>query len=359
MVRKLWTVLSLAAVMGSACGGEEPATGGVSSSWVHEAPAPAAPAGVGPEGRAVVVIREAQGAMGGRLVTLDQRNGLAIEGPFDGQPISDHAPIMADNRVFVLNKVGGLAGVSLAGEPLFTTPPAAPSATSPLAIGADRILRWGTAAGDLVGASLDGAVVFRASIGDPLVTALGIGPDLRTYGTTDTGRVVGVDGAGAIVFDVRVDAPAEGVSVSAAGEVAVGEASGLRVFTSGGAEKWRHARGARVVGTTWVGDRLLAWGEDGVLERLDPSGSVEMTFRTATSNPPPIYGVVLPLSTGAVGLVDATGTAHLVGPDGTTIGSTALGGEPLRERVLGDDGRMLVVIGKQVHGLLFTHTVAE
>lgn len=350
---------ALLLVASGACASDPQASAGVAGAWTHDTPTDAAPPGVGPEGRTVVLVREAV-TSGGQLITLDQASGSTIEGPFDGVPLSDHAPLMLDATIFALTKIGALVGLDLAGEVRWTLPAPTPSATSPLVVGPDRRVCWGTAAGDVVCAAADGTLRMRASLGEPIVTAPAVGADGRVYVATDTGRVVGVDMAGAVVFDVRVDGPASGPSVGPTGELAVGEAAGLRVFGPGGAEKWRHARAARVVGTTWAGDRVLAWGEDGVVERLDASGRVELSFKTSSdSNPAPVYVTPVVLGSGALGVLDAAGTAHVVGGDGTPLATLALGGTPLREATVAAGGRMFLAIGTSVHALLFVDVPSE
>lgn len=349
-MRALHPALILATA--AACGSDPQATAGVVGAWTYDTPSDAAPPGVGPEGRAVVLIRDAA-TSGGRLITLDQSSGATIEGPFDDAPLSDHAPLMIDATIVALNKIGGLVGLDLAGQIRWTLAAPTPSATSPL-VATTQGVCWGTTAGDLVCAGLDGRARFRTPVGEPIVSAPAVGADGRVYAATDTGRVVGVDASGAVVFDVRVDAPASGPSVGPSGEVAVGEASGLRVFSAGGAPKWQRARAARVVGTAWSGDRVLAWGEDGVVERLDAQGGVEATFKTSSgANPPPVYAAPVVLASGAFGVLDASGTAHIAGSDGTALATLALGGTPLREATIGPGGRMFLAIGPRVHALLF------
>ena len=355
-MRALPSALLLVAL--GACASDPQATAGVVGAWTYDTPTDAAPPGVGPEGRTVVLVRDAA-TSGGQLITLDQSAGSTIEGPFDGAPLSDHAPLMVDATIFVLNKIGGLVGLDLAGEVRWTLASPTPSATSALVAAPDGRVCWGTAAGELVCAAADGTLRFRASLGDPIVSAPAVGADGRVYGATDTGRVVGVDATGAVVFEVRVDAPASGPSVGPGGEVAVGEAAGLRVFTAGGAEKWRHTRAARVVGTSWTADRVVAWGEDGVVERLGATGTVELSFKTSSEgNPAPVYVAPVALGSGALGVLDAAGTAHVVGSDGASLATLALGGAPLREATAAGS-RMYVAIGRRVHALLFVDVPSE
>jgi len=340
-----------------ACGGDAGITR-VSQLWQHEAPANVSPAGTGAEGRIIVALSESV-ASGGRILTLQDFDGGPFEGPFDGVPISDHAPVMTEGRLFMLTKIGGLVAISLAGDTLFMNPPAgAPSPTSPLIAVGDSV-RWGTADGFVVSVGIDGMQRFKTPVGDPVTTALAAGSDGRTYATTDTGRVIAIDASGAIAFDQQVDAPASGPTIGS-GDVAVivGEGSGVRALKANGSDAWRHPRAARVVGASLIDGAVMAWGEDGKLERLSiTDGTAEFAFATAASNPPPIY--VAPVAVdGAFGVLDSTGVAHLVGPDGASLATLGLDAEPARE-VLGAKKTMYVSLAKTVRAIRFIYAPAE
>jgi hypothetical protein len=64
------------------------------------------------------------------------------------------------------------------------------------------------------------------------------------------------------------------------------------------------------------------------------------------------------LGSGALGVLDAAGTAHVVGTDGASLATLALGGAPLREATAAD-GRMYTAIGRRVHALLFVDVPGE
>lgn len=301
----------------------------------------------------LAVLRET-GPSGGQLVTLEQRTGGIIEGPHDGAPLSEHAPVFSNGKVFVISKIGKLYALDLAGMELFSKPDnGSLGPTSPLAVAPDGSIRVGTAS-ELIGFDAkDGAEKFRTSAGGVISTLPAIKSDGTTYAATDLGRVFGVSSTGGVVFDRMVDAPASGVSVAPNGDVIAGEASGLRIFDSSGNEKLKHPRGARVVGTRVLenGD-IVAWGEDGIVELLSSDGSVRFVFKTAASSPPPVYIRPLALSGGGLGIIDSAGTAHVVDPNGVALATLSLGAEPLRE-VSEATGSIFVAQGSTVRGIGF------
>lgn len=283
--------------------------------WHYDLPTKAAPPGIGAERRALIATSEAGGNTG-TFVTLDQSGGLPIEGPFTGIPLTDHAPVMIGTTVFVVTKIGSIVALDLAGQTKFMKAPiGGPAQTSPLLAVGDE-LRYGTASGLVV--ALDAAtgdVRWQAALNDPVLNRPAAGPSGRTYAGTDLGRVVGLDGTGQIVFDQNVAAPAGACAVLPSGDVAIAAGDGLSLFSPSGTLKWKHPRAARVVGATALGDDVLAYGEDGLFERLDVGGNVKLSFRSRPAsdmNPPPFYAAPLPLPKDGFGLLDGNGTAHLI-----------------------------------------------
>lgn len=337
------------------CGGGE-ITGRIGQQWTHDTPSAAAPPGVGPEQRVIAVLETAAPGAGGQLVTLEQGNGLVLEGPYDGAPLSQHAPLFAGGKIFVISKIGKLTALDLAGTTLFGVPEQGQlGPTSPLTAGSDDWVRVGTTSGMVLAFdSSDGSERMRAEAGGAITTPLAVASDGTTYAATDTGRVVGVSKTSVIVFDQQVDPPASGPSVLSSGDIAVGEASGLRIFSPQGAERLKHSRAARVVGTRALEDGgLLAWGEDGVVERLSADGTVELRYVTAASSPPPVYATPKPIGD-RLALIDSSGVVHLVDTDGTAMATLELGAEPLREVAEGEGNQLLITLGSTIRGLGFT-----
>ena len=323
--------------------------------WSYGAPAAAAPPGVGPERRVIVAVSDRPPGGSGQIVTLEATNGITVEGPFEPAELTVHAPVVHGTIIYVVSKVGRVVAVDFAGGTKFTVNGAEPlGQTGPLAVAPDGSLRLGTASGDIVGlAGDDGRELFRTPVGGAVTSPLGIAADGTTFGATDTGRVVGVDGAGGIVFDVTVGAPASGPSASA-DRVVVGDADGVVGFDRSGQEVFDHPRAARVVGTAPLpGGDFVAWGEDGILERLSATGEVSMRFTTATTNPPPIYASPVAFDDGRLGVFDGEGTGHLVGLDGNAVATYRLAGPPLTEVAVTDRQWALVAVGQTVQAIDF------
>ncbi len=325
--------------------------------WTHTAPAATAPAVGGPEGRVVVALSE-DGPSGGRLVTLEQANGLSVEGPFDGVALTDRPPLMVGARVYLVSKIGRVEGLDLAGQPLFSAPAAPLGLTSPLAAAPDGSLRVVSTNGSLV--ALDGATGaerWRASVDVGVDSPLAVGAAGTTVVATSGGRVEGFDSGGPKVVDGRTGALASGPSVTADGGVVVGDADGVRSFDANGNERFDHPRAARVVGTRVLADgSVLAWGDDGLLERLDATGGTLMRYRTrpaGDANPPPIRANPVVLDEGRFGVVDESGRAHLIGPDGAALATLDLGAAPRSAIGVSDNGLALVSSGAEIRAIDF------
>jgi hypothetical protein len=160
--------------------------------------------------------------------------------------------------------------------------------------------------------------------------------------------VLGISATGATVFTAAVNAPASGPSVSG-DRVAVGALDAVVVFERSGAMAFRAPRAARVVGTLWDGSELLAWGEDGKLERYGPDGSVINSFNAG----PPIYGPVAILPTGKVAVFDSTGRAHRVTKEGVAEANLELGQEAGRQAAQTELGWVVVSVGSEAKALDF------
>jgi hypothetical protein len=341
--QRCWQLL-LAMALGltlEACGGGD-STRTIFQRWKRDTTEDAAPPGVGSDGRVVIATRSGQG----EIATYNEENGVRIEGPFMPVFPTEHAPVVTANTIVIVSSIGKLVGLDFAGQTRFSKPDAPLGLTGPLALAGDGTMRIATTSGRVLGFAADGSTLFDTPIGGAAVSAPAIASDGTTYVATDTGRLVGVDTAGAVTLDVTVNAPASGPSVDGT-RVAVGEIDGVRVF-NGTTEAFKHPRAARVVGTRFVGGELIAWGEDGIVERLDASGAVMMTYNAG----PPIYAPVFALDNDELAIFDSAGSAHLVNGDGAVINKLELGGTPLTEIARGR--RLLIAsVGRSVRAFDF------
>jgi hypothetical protein len=346
MLRSALVLAFPALLVSAACSGE--ATGLIGRRWSYQTPAPAAPPGIGPERRVVV------GTSGGdpAWVTLTEETGTVIEGPHRGVLGTMHAPIAFGDRIFLISMIGKLIAYNFGGTELFSVPPAPLGiTTAPRASPRGEIV-VGTTNGRLIAFDASsGAVAFDATVGGALTSPPVFGPDGVAFVTTDNGRLVGVDPAEGVVFDVALEAPASGASVDPErGRIAAGELDGVRVFERDRRERFRHARGARVTGTRFVsGGVLLVWGEDGVVERLDPEGAVLASYRAG----PPIYADVIPLAGGGFAVFDAAGGVHKVGPSGNLEAKLELERAPATQVIQGDTGFVFIAVGDTIRALDF------
>ncbi|MCK6552834.1 PQQ-like beta-propeller repeat protein, partial [Myxococcota bacterium] len=257
----------------AACGSDPGAA--IVPRWKFDTTAAAAPPGIGPERRVVVAHESGPG----ELVTLNEENGTRVEGPFAPVFPTEHAPVVTGTTIVLVSSIGRLVGYDFAGQTRFSVPDAPFGLSGPIAVAPDGSLRIATTSGRLLGHAADGAPLFDTSIDGAATSRLAVSANGTAYAATDIGRVVGVDATGAIVFDVDVPAPASGPSLGPDGRVAVGTLDGVSVFDASGGALWSRARAARVVGTRYLDDgRLVAWGEDGIVEILGASGDVQGTF---------------------------------------------------------------------------------
>ena len=329
------------------CGGDEPSLV-LGRRWTYTADVALAPPGVGVGDRVVVATRAAPGD----LRTLEAADGRAVEGPFATLP-TDHAPIMVGTDIYLVAQVSGrLVRLDLAGQPLPVTSLSL-GATGPLAAAPDGSLRVAANRGALTILPGPEGTPIEAPLPGVADTAPAIDASGVTFVATDVGRVLGIDALGATTFDVQVDAPASGPSVSAA-RVAVGSLTGVHVFDRGGQPVFTRPRGARVVGTRILADGdVLAWGEDGQLERLGPDGAVRFSLALG----PPIHAPVVVLPSLHFVVIDDDATASLVSPEGVIVDQDVVApderGPPLRELAEGEGGAVFLTRGKTVTALSF------
>lgn len=281
----------------------------------------------------------------GQIETLEALTGRNIEGPFDALP-APHAPVMIGAELFLIGQVSGRGlRLNLAGEALpFLS--STLGGTGPMVAAPDGGLRVTANRGALVMIAPDYETVVEAPLpgvsdSPPAVDENGI-----TFVATDVGRVLGFDRAGSSVFDVTVPAPASGVAVSA-DRVVTGALDGVHVFDRASQPVFEHPRGARVVGTRFVADGdIIAWGEDGRLDRLSPSGAL----RFSLSLGPPIHTEVLEMPSGHFVVVDNEGTAYLVSAEGRLVDQVVVAEDetdpPARQLARGPGGLVMVVQGK-------------
>jgi outer membrane protein assembly factor BamB len=298
-----------------------------------------------------VLIARASGQ--GELATVNEENGLKVEDPFPTFP-TEHAPVAIGATLVLVSTIGKVVAYNLGGTTLFTKPDGSMLLeTSPLEVAPDGSLRIATTSGRVLGfAGSDGAQLFDAPIGGTVISAPRTAANGTTYVATDEGRLVGVDASGGMTLDVPLTRPASGPSVdNDTGHVAVGEGDAVRVVDREGHEVFKHTRAARVVGTRWIStNELLAWGEDGIVERLDANGGTISTFNAGH----PIYADVVPLSAGSIAVFDSTGIAHRVNKDGVEEGTLDLGSAPATEIVRGTGiGFVFVAVGNAVMALDF------
>lgn len=289
----------------SACSGDDPLQ--ISRRWSQTYDSKVAAPAFGTAARVVV----ARAAAPGSIETLEALSGINIEGPFDTLP-TPHAPVMVGTELFVVGQVSGRGvRMNLAGELLpFFDPPA--GGTGPLVAAPDGSLRLTANRGVLMIIPAD----FSAHTEVPLTgvsdSPVSVDDEGITFVATDLGSVVGIDRDGVTRFDVTVPGPASGVSQTR-DLVAVGALDGLYVFDRFGVGVFVHDRDARVVGTAFTdnGD-IIAWGEDGRLDRVGPDGTPRFSVSVGAA----IYAEVKELPTGYFAVLNAEGTASLISPDG-------------------------------------------
>lgn len=331
-------------LLAAGCSGDDPEQ--IILRWSETFEAEPSPPGIGPEQRLLV----ARSGSNGALTTHEQASGLQIEGPHPTFPTA-HAPVTAGGNVYIVSTVGRVVGLAIGdGSQQALAPDTPLDVTTPLAVGADGALRVGSTSGRLFAMQPDGTELFDVMLPGPIDAAPVVAEDGTTFAAVfDPGRLMGVSAAGAVVVDHPIGPSAAGVSAGG-GLVAVGYAEGVAVLDTSGTEKFVHPRQARVTGTLISGDRVLAWGEDGKVELLDPGGAVLWSFEAG----PPIYAQCVALPGGNFAVFDSAGTAHLLdGATGEPLATYDLGEEPKTEIVLSELDFVYLTAGNDVLALDF------
>lgn len=326
------------------CGGDEPAQ--ILIRWRHTSERALTPPAIGPERRVIVSQKETPA----QLVTLQEENGGALEGPYDLFP-SMHAPLAVGTDIYLVSSIGRIVHTDLAGQTL-PAPSDMLGLTSPLAVASNGTLRVASTAGRLISFDAQGQIGLDVTFTGATDTAPAVAEDGTTYVATDIGSLVGFSTAGSMVMNVTVDAPASGPS-TAGGVVAVGHGTGVAAYQADGTLIFDRDRAARVTGTRVLDNgEILAWGEDGALELLDANGGVIMSYVAG----PPIYTPAVVVDD-AFAIVDDMGTAHLVDRDGTARTTLSVGGKP--ERQIASGAWVYVTVGNEVLALDFTSRSGE
>lgn len=336
-----------------ACGGD-PVAARVEERWRYEAESnPTAP-GLGPEERVVLALRSARPTGLGGLVTLNERGPQAVEGPYFELPLAaGSAPVMVGTKVYYATPVGRLLELDLAGQLLenlsLGTSPGTPTALAQQG----SLLAAAVSTGELVvveGASA--AVTLRVTLGSVPTSAPVFAPGGELYVTTEDGRLLGFGPTGAELFSANLSGRASGPAVRSDGTLVAGDEGGLRAFDPSGAPRFERPRPARVIGAVALPEgHVLAYGEDGAVERLDEDGALVWRFQTATSNPPPVYLPPLALPSGHVLVFDDAGGVHLVSPEGEGLAALSLGERPAGPAVRGSTGLVFVSVGTTARAL--------
>ncbi len=340
------SILFFALLLGAtACGGKKPVI--IVQRWSQTFAAEPAPPGIGPEKRVLVAL---SGSMG-ELTTHEEGSGLKIEGPNSTFPTS-RAPVASDFTVFLVSTVGRVVGLEIGSGIQKALAPASPlGVTSPLVVAPDRTLRVGSTSGRLFAMQPDGTTVFDVPLGGPIDSAPAVAGDGTTFAAVFTpGHLVGISPGGETVFDQPVGESAGGVSVGE-GRVSVGHLAGVKLFEASGAEVFSHPRQARVTGTQILGDgRVLAWGEDGIVELLDTAGEVVWSF---TAGPP--IDTEAHVMDGRVAIFDSAGTVHLLNlGTGEELATFTLAGPPSLQVAEGELGFVYLAVGDTIVALDFS-----
>ena len=340
-MRKVASLLLLSWIC-AAC--SEDSRAGIATPWTFRHTAALAPPGTGPEGRVLVAAHDAPG----RFWTLDTGSGNVIEGPFDTFPVLP-APVAIDGIVYLVTVGGRVIRLNLAGEEIGSPGPDF-GRTTPLVSAPDTSIRFGTTEGRAVSIDAEATPVFDIALGAPVTSAPAVADDGTAYFATDTGRFVGLDPSGAVSFETTVGGPATGPSVFE-DRVAVGGSRSVRTFDRAtGLIVFARPRAARVVGTRFLSDgTLLAWGDDGQVELLDPGGAPIFTYTAG----PPVHAPPVRAGDGRFGVVDSQGRAHLIGPSGARLSTLDLSGPPRTQVVEVSEDLALFTIENQIQAIDF------
>lgn len=326
----------------------------VEERWRYDAQAAATPPGLGPERRVVLALTSGLDDGLGGFVTLDERGPQPVEGPFGALPIAAPVPpVFVGSRVLFSTPIGRLVLADLAGQELENVSLGqAPSTPTGFAMRGTQ-LSAATSNGELVTVEgVDGSVLLRTALGSVPTSAPVYGADGTLYVATDDGQVRGFDSLGQMQFRVTMSGLASGPCVRDDGVVVAGDGAGVKAFAQNGSPLYERPRPARVVGTVPLGaGQVLAYGEDGAVERLDPMGGLVWRFQTLESNPPPVYWPPVVLDADHVLIIDDSGRAHLVGAEGTALAHYDLGARANGPAVLGSTGLVFVSVGASLRAL--------
>lgn len=337
----------------AACGGDA-VVPKVEPRWRYDAEADTTAPGLGPEERVLVALRSSRAGGLGGFLSLNERGPQAVEGPFFDLPLAAAgAPVIVGTRVSFATPVGRLVQIDLAGQILenlsLGTSPSTPTA---LALH-DTRLAAATSTGELVVVDgTTGALVYRAELQSVPTTAPVPGPSGEFYVATEDGRLLGFGPAGESVFTATLSGRASGPCVRSDGALTAGDETGVRTFDAAGALLFQRPRPARVIGAVALPDaHVLAYGEDGAVERLDAAGELVWRFQTAATNPPPVYLPPLALEADYTLVIDDAGGVHLVSPSGEGVSTVSLGERPTGPAVRGSTGLVFISVGASLRAL--------
>lgn len=333
--RSLLVALSCLGAL-SACG-EDSATPFISVAFSLDGPGGnVAPVGFGPENRIVVGSRQPPGT----VATFDARTGAAVDAPFDAFA-TEAAPIALDRTLVFLTPVGRLAYHGLDGASLGLFPMAALGRAVGPVVGPGSTLRVATTDGRLVALDADGTVVFETAISGAAV-GLEVLSDGTSYVTTDLGQLYVIANDGGVRSETTLSPPVSAPGVLPSGEVAVVSSRGLEIFSAAGAAG--PPPNAAAAGAVVAGDEVfVAWTNDGRLVGVDASGTTTFETRTEALAAPPV-----PLPGGRFGVVDGSGTARTLGPDGAVLAESTLDRAPTGPITVDARGRGYIPAGASV-----------
>jgi outer membrane protein assembly factor BamB len=343
----------LASVSAWACGGSS-STPTVEERWRYEAESTVTPPGLGPEERVVIALTGARSDGGGAIVTVNERGPQAVEGPFNGQALAAPvAPVFVGPRVLFLTPIGRVVQIDLAGQELANLSLAdGPSTPSGFTQQSTQLASAASTGQLVILEGVEAAVLRRIELGSVPTSAPIFGPNLSLYVATDDGQVRGFDAAGQVIFRANMSGLASGPSLRSDGVVVAGDGSGVSAFAANGAPVFQRPRPARVVGTVPLeAGQILAYGEDGAVERLDEMGTLVWRFQTKETNPPPVYLPPIPLAGDHTLVFDDSGAVHLLSPEGLRLAKLELGERPAGPALLGSTGLVFVSVGRTLRAL--------
>lgn len=318
---------------------------------------PARGAGVaaGPERRVAVALAEA-GAEGGELRVVDDGTGLPTEGPYPGLPIAAHAPVFVGTRVVLVGPIGKVSVVDLAGAIEREAPlPGGPSPTTPLTrIDATRVAYASTSGALHVLDVATGAFEPTRTFGGVPSAAVASRASGELAVGTDTGRVHVFDSTGREAWTYDAPGAIGALAFADDGSVWLGRAGAVERLTAPGVVAATRARAGNVTGLATRGAELMAWGDDGVVERLAADASVTARARTrpdADPNPPAVAAPPAVLADGSMIVADASGRAHWFDPSGATRATAELGGAPAPSSAETARGTLVLAVGARVVAL--------